>query len=159
MRRLVLLSAGLLLLAFAGMATAGPAAFKGKVKGGGTLDFKVKFKRGKPVQVVHAANPKPFGKGFTYTAIPVKCEQGREQIFSQVPKALKVSKKGKFSYKLNLPQHTPQGNYVNTVRISGKFVSKKKATGTLRFQGVLYHAPSVLWTDCDSGVKRWTAKR
>jgi hypothetical protein len=159
MRRLVLLSVGLLLLAFAGIAAAGPAAFKGKVKGGGTVDFKVKFKRGKPVQIVHAANPKPFGKGFTYTAIPVKCKQGKEQIFSQVPKALKVSKKRRFSYKLNLPQITPQGKYVNKIRISGRFVSKKKAAGTLRFQGAVYHAPSVLWTDCDSGVSRWTATR
>lgn len=160
MRRVgVLLFAGLFALAVAAIASAGTTSYSGKVKGGGTVEFKAKFKRGKPVQIVHAANPKPFGKGFTYTAIPVKCKQGKEEIFSQVPKALRVNRKGKFGYKITLPQHTPQGNFKNKIKITGKFKSKKKVTGTLRFQGGLYHDLGVLWTGCDSGVTHWTAKR
>jgi hypothetical protein len=159
MRRAALLCVGLLLLTLGGAAVAGQARFKGSVKGGGAVDFKVKFKRGKPVQVIHAANPKPFGKGFTYTGIPIDCKQGEEAVFSQVPKALKVNRKGKFSYKIDLPQRTPQGNHTNKIRITGKFVTKKKAKGTFRFQGAIYHAPGELWTNCDSGVARWTAKR
>jgi hypothetical protein len=159
-RAAAVLSGGVLALLLVPAALAGTSSFSGKFKGGGTIEFKAKFKRGKPVQIVHDADPAPFGRGLSYTSVPVRCDQGDEEIISQVPKALKVNRHGRFHYKIKLPQLQSDGGIeYNRVKITGKFVSKRKAKGTLRFQGSLFHDLGVLWTNCDSGVVGWTAKR
>jgi hypothetical protein len=159
-RAVAILSAGALALLLVPAALAGTASFSGRFKGGGTIEFKAKFKRGKPVQVVHDADPAPFGRGLSYTSVPVRCDQGDEEIISQVPKALKVDRRGRFHYRIKLPQGQPDGSVeYNRVKITGKFVSKRKAKGTLRFQGALFHDDGVRWTNCDSGVVNWTATR
>lgn len=158
LRRSGLACAVVFVLALSGIATGATNTYRGKIDEGGVVKFKAKVKRGKPVQVVHSPKPKPIGTGFSFKRVRVQCKQGNEKLTSTVSKALKVNKRGKFHYALSAPVVLPGGTVRTKLEISGKFLSKREATGTLRYKGVLPHG-NEFWTGCDSGLTHWSAKR
>jgi hypothetical protein len=137
-----------LILALAAVALAANRGFKGKVDGGGKVDFKAKLKKGKVVQVVGSAKPLPFGHGFRWNKVPAKCPKGKLTISGHFNFPMNVGPGGKFKKSVS----TSTGK----TTVSGTFSSASKASGKLKFNGGVYH-DGELWTGCVTNAK-WSAK-
>ena len=141
-------AASVVILALAAVALAANRGFKGKVAGGGKVDFKAKIKKGKPIQVVGSAKPLPFGHGFRWNKVPAKCPKGKLMISGHFNFPMNVGPGGKFKKSVS----TSTGK----TTVSGTFSSANKASGKLKFNGGVYH-DGELWTGCVTNAK-WSAK-
>ena len=93
-------------------------------------------------------------KKFTFYDIALACDLGQTPVVdndgSPLPKMI-VNNNGRFG-------DTFTSNNGQSVKVSGKFTSNKRAEGTLRITGDFIDQAGGALTNCDSGKVQWVAK-
>ena len=140
MKRIIVSVCAVAILAglLAAPASAAVKHFQGNVNGGGTVEFDVLFKQGKP---------KAAGF-FDFDNIPVTCDGGETDAFYSTENAVRVTRKRKFTYRFNFGDDS-------LARVSGR-ISKngKRASGTT----IRANADLEGLTSCTTGgARRWNA--
>ena len=143
-----LVCAGLLVaLAFPATTAAGTRSFHGATEPDGTVDFRAKFRHGKPVKV----RGSPSHPGFGFQSVPIECDVGTlpgDMVSGYLPFSIEVEgrrfrAKGSDGY--------------TTAKVRGKFFKHgRKARGTVRLHGDF---PSLDASGCDTGRDHWSAHR
>ena len=140
--RILTCSSAILALVFPAMSGAAVRSYHGVVDQGGTVSFKAKFKQGRPVQIIGSTAP-PYG--FTYTGVPMNCDEGSFAINGHLTFPLAVHDNGF----LGTGSHDATKATVHgTFRHHGRRVQ-----GTFRLGGDFYPSP----TDCHTGLDTWHA--
>ena len=97
--------------------------------------------------MVGSAKPLPFGHGFRWNKVLMKCPKGKSTISGHFNFPMNVGPGGRFKKSVS----TSTGK----TTVSGTFSSASKASGKLKFNGGVYHEGE-LWTGCVTNAK-WSA--
>ena len=146
MKRLRILTCSSVILALVFAATSGAAvrSYHGVVDQGGTVTFKAKFRHRRPVQIIGSTAP-PYG--FTYTGVPMNCNEGSFAI------------NGYFTFPMAVHDNRFLGTGFHTggkTTVHGRFRHHgRRVGGTFQLSGDYY--PSA--TDCHTGLDTWHARQ
>ena len=144
----MLACAGLLAaLAFPAATAAGTRSFHGAADPDGTVQFRAKIKRGKPVKVRGSGDR----RGFAWEDVPIQCDTGSlpgNKVSGYFGRSIKVKHK-RFRAK--------GSDGYTTAKVRGKFRKHgRKARGVLRLRG---NFPAFDASGCDTGRTHWRAHR
>ena len=141
-----------LALVIAAVAPAAARDYTGHLSDGGNVNLQVQLKRGQPVEVGGALPPDPFSFG----DVPVRCDGGYKTKIDYALPELKVDAGGRFRWR----NSDPDGF---SVMATGRFVDDEKVKGRFHWGPSIAlprgGPPPAIFTDCDTGRVRWTAKR
>lgn len=118
--------------------------FSGKLKDGGKVEFRVKFRHGDPVKVLETSPSSP--NPYSFSRVPVRCDGGKKSKIDFHLPELKVDARGRFRFSDSAPDGF-------SMKAKGRFVSNRRVNGTFRWEA------DVPYPGCDTGKARWTAER
>ena len=147
MKRMLICAGLVVALALPATTAARARSFRGAVDPTGAVEFKAKFRDGKPVRVKGS----PHRPGFAWEGVPIRCETGSlswDDLSWHLPFSIEVDGR-RFHAKGS------NGNAIANVR--GRFRKNgRRARGTLRVHGDF---PGMSASGCDTGREHWSAHR